>query len=155
MLYLNVDGLTNLAIAEGPVCRFTRVVGGGIESMAAELAAKREVSTPEARGLLFAADLTEAARAEEWGPALADEPVRATAPADPPEGQTETDPAFVPHGVSPASSAPEGEAVPSAPEAPTVPQPDGSGYQEPATADHAAEEQVAYGDGYAGGLRRR
>ena len=27
VLYLNVDGLTNLAIAEGTVCRFTRVVG--------------------------------------------------------------------------------------------------------------------------------
>ena len=99
VLYLNVDGLTNLAIAEGPVCRFTRVVGGGIESMAAELAAKREVSTPEARGLLFAADLTEAARAEEWGLPSPTSP-SATAPADPPEGQTETDPAFVPHGVA-------------------------------------------------------
>ena len=27
VLYLNVDGLTNLAIAEGAICRFTRVVG--------------------------------------------------------------------------------------------------------------------------------
>ena len=27
VLYLNVDGLTNLAIAEGRICRFTRVVG--------------------------------------------------------------------------------------------------------------------------------
>src|SRR5579862_396831 len=28
VLYLNVDGLTNMAIAEGLSCRFTRVVGG-------------------------------------------------------------------------------------------------------------------------------
>jgi len=32
VLYLNVGGLTNMAIAEGTVCRFTRVVGGGLES---------------------------------------------------------------------------------------------------------------------------
>ncbi len=31
VLYLNVDGLTNLAIAEGRICRFTRVVGSGLE----------------------------------------------------------------------------------------------------------------------------
>ena len=37
VLYLNVDGLTNLAIAEGKVCRFTRVVGGGLEAMAVTL----------------------------------------------------------------------------------------------------------------------
>ena len=67
VLYLNVDGLTNLAIAEGPVCRFTRVVGGGIESMAAELAAKREITTPEARALLFAANLAEAAESRRMG----------------------------------------------------------------------------------------
>ena len=34
VLYLNVDGLTNMAIAEGTICRFTRVVGGGLEAMA-------------------------------------------------------------------------------------------------------------------------
>ncbi len=41
VLYLNVDGLTNMAIAEGTICRFTRVVGGGIEAMASELAERR------------------------------------------------------------------------------------------------------------------
>ena len=41
VLYLNVDGLTNLAIAEGTICRFTRVVGGGVEAMASELAVRR------------------------------------------------------------------------------------------------------------------
>ena len=43
VLYLNVDGLTNLAIAEGTICRFTRVVGGGLEGMAAELAERRGI----------------------------------------------------------------------------------------------------------------
>jgi type IV pilus assembly protein PilM len=58
VLYLNVDGLTNLAIAEGTVCRFTRVVGGGVEAMAAELAARREISLTDARALLASVDLS-------------------------------------------------------------------------------------------------
>jgi type IV pilus assembly protein PilM len=66
VLYLNVDGITNLAIAEGPVCRFTRVVGGGIEAMAAELAAKREITVAEARGLLLNAKLEEPGADEDW-----------------------------------------------------------------------------------------
>jgi type IV pilus assembly protein PilM len=57
VLYLNVDGLTNLAIAEGTVCRFTRVVGSGLEGMAVELAERRGIALVEARALLFAADL--------------------------------------------------------------------------------------------------
>jgi type IV pilus assembly protein PilM len=57
VLYLNVDGLTNLAIAEGPVCRFTRVVGSGMEGMAVELAERRGIALVEARELLAAADL--------------------------------------------------------------------------------------------------
>jgi type IV pilus assembly protein PilM len=56
-LYLNVDGLTNLAIAEGTVCRFTRVIGGGVEAMAGELAARREISLGDARALLSTVDL--------------------------------------------------------------------------------------------------
>jgi type IV pilus assembly protein PilM len=62
VLYLNVDGLTNLAIAEGTVCRFTRVVGGGLEGMAVELAERRGIALTEARELLFAADLDAFAR---------------------------------------------------------------------------------------------
>jgi type IV pilus assembly protein PilM len=58
VLYLNVDGLTNLAIAEGTVCRFTRVVGGGVEAMAGELAARREISLTDARTLLASVDLS-------------------------------------------------------------------------------------------------
>ncbi len=49
VLYLNVDGLTNMAIAEGTTCRFTRVVGGGIEAMASELAERRSIPLVEAR----------------------------------------------------------------------------------------------------------
>jgi type IV pilus assembly protein PilM len=58
VLYLNVDGLTNLAIAEGTICHFTRVVGGGVEAMAAELAARREIALTDARALLASVDLS-------------------------------------------------------------------------------------------------
>ena len=58
VLYLNVDGLTNLAIADGSVCLFTRVVGGGLESMAAEIAERRGVPIEEARALIRPVDLS-------------------------------------------------------------------------------------------------
>jgi type IV pilus assembly protein PilM len=58
VLYLNVDGLTNLAIAEGQVCRFTRVVGSGLEGMASEIAERRGVAIAEARALLRTVDLS-------------------------------------------------------------------------------------------------
>jgi type IV pilus assembly protein PilM len=58
VLYLNVDGLTNMAISEGTICRFTRVVGGGIEAMASQLAERRSIPLVEARELLAAFDLT-------------------------------------------------------------------------------------------------
>ncbi|HTW42485.1 MAG TPA: pilus assembly protein PilM [Solirubrobacteraceae bacterium] len=58
VLYLNVDGLTNLAIAEGTVCRFTRVVGTGLEGMASELAERRSIALTDARALLMGVDLT-------------------------------------------------------------------------------------------------
>lgn len=56
-LYLNVGGLTNLAIAEGLACRFTRMVSGGLESIASELAARHSVALPQARELMGEADL--------------------------------------------------------------------------------------------------
>jgi type IV pilus assembly protein PilM len=58
VMYLNVDGLTNVAIAEGTVCRFTRVLGGGLEEMASEIAERRSIPLTDARALLAAFDLT-------------------------------------------------------------------------------------------------
>ena len=57
VLYLNVGGLTNMAIAEGRVCRFTRVVGGGLEAMAVEIAERRGIPLVEARAVLSSYDL--------------------------------------------------------------------------------------------------
>jgi type IV pilus assembly protein PilM len=58
VLYLNVGGLTNMAIAEGTVCRFTRVVGGGLEPIAATIAERRQIPLDEARELLASTELT-------------------------------------------------------------------------------------------------
>ena len=58
VLYLNVDGLANLAIAEGSICRFTRVVGSGLEGMAVELAERRGIALADARVRLLEADMT-------------------------------------------------------------------------------------------------
>jgi type IV pilus assembly protein PilM len=63
VLYLNIGGLTNMAIAEGTVCRFTRVIGGGLESMAADIAERNSIKQVEARELLAAVDLDAAAPA--------------------------------------------------------------------------------------------
>jgi type IV pilus assembly protein PilM len=70
VLYLNVDGLTNVAIAEGTVCRFTRVLGGGIEELASQLAERREIPIEHARGLLADVDLTAPAGEESPSPEL-------------------------------------------------------------------------------------
>ncbi len=78
VLYLNVDGLTNLAIAEGTVCRFTRVIGGGVEGMASELASRRGIALSEARTLLASVDLS-APVAPDPGLALAVEQLPASA----------------------------------------------------------------------------
>ncbi len=69
VLYLNVGGLTNMAIAEGKVCRFTRVVSGGLESMAIEVAERNGVKLAEARELLAAVDLEQAVPAPAIGAA--------------------------------------------------------------------------------------
>ncbi|QEC49378.1 type IV pilus assembly protein PilM [Baekduia soli] len=52
VLYLSVGGLTNLAVAEGTMCLFTRVVGGGLESIAIELAERKGLTLAHARGWL-------------------------------------------------------------------------------------------------------
>jgi type IV pilus assembly protein PilM len=47
-LYVSVGGVTNLALAEGTTCVFTRVIAGGTESLAAELAERRELTLEHA-----------------------------------------------------------------------------------------------------------
>jgi len=57
LVYLSVGGLTNMAVADGITCKFTRVLSGGLESMAENLAARREVPVTVARELLFSVGL--------------------------------------------------------------------------------------------------
>jgi type IV pilus assembly protein PilM len=51
-VYVNVGGITNLAIAEGTTCVFTRVIPYGIESVAGELAERRALTLEHAHGWL-------------------------------------------------------------------------------------------------------
>lgn len=51
--YLAVGGAVNLVVAHGAVCHFTRVVAGGLEAMAAELAERTETSVEVARETIF------------------------------------------------------------------------------------------------------
>ena len=51
-LYISVGGITNLAVAVGTTCVFTRVVAHGTESMAGELAERRELTLEHAHGWL-------------------------------------------------------------------------------------------------------
>lgn len=48
-LFVSVGGLTNLAISDNGVCGFTRVAGGGLESLAVELAERGELTIEHAR----------------------------------------------------------------------------------------------------------
>jgi type IV pilus assembly protein PilM len=51
-LYISVGGMTNLAIANGTTCVFTRVVPYGLESVAGELAERRGLTLEHAHGWL-------------------------------------------------------------------------------------------------------
>jgi type IV pilus assembly protein PilM len=51
-LYISVGGVSNLAVAVGTTCVFTRVVAHGTESMAGELAERRGLTLAHAHGWL-------------------------------------------------------------------------------------------------------
>jgi type IV pilus assembly protein PilM len=52
VLYLSIGGLTNLAVAKGPLCLFTRASGGGLERLAVELAERKQLTLEHSRGWL-------------------------------------------------------------------------------------------------------
>ncbi|MCA1688976.1 MAG: type IV pilus assembly protein PilM, partial [Actinobacteria bacterium] len=54
VLYLAIGGLTNLAVAEGQTCQFTRVIGGGVDQIVAEVAERCAVPLASARKLVVA-----------------------------------------------------------------------------------------------------
>lgn len=59
VLYLNVGGVTNLAVAVGTTCLFTRVIGPGTEGLAVELAERQALSLEAARSWLVQVGLDE------------------------------------------------------------------------------------------------
>jgi len=125
VLYLNVDGLTNLAIAEGTICRFTRVVGSGLEGMASELAERRSIALAEARALLAAVDLRAPAPSERelakpeqdeqgLGSGEDDQPARASGEAEEPmsaEDAEDSERAMGYEELAAVESAPAGQAA--------------------------------------------
>jgi type IV pilus assembly protein PilM len=52
VLYVNAGGLTNLAVASGSQCLFTRVASTGVEGMVTELAERRALTVDHARAWL-------------------------------------------------------------------------------------------------------
>ncbi|HEY1775920.1 MAG TPA: type IV pilus assembly protein PilM [Solirubrobacteraceae bacterium] len=52
VLYLSIGGITNLAIARGATCEFTRVITTGVEHIVAEVAATGGVPLADARRLV-------------------------------------------------------------------------------------------------------
>jgi type IV pilus assembly protein PilM len=52
VLYLALGGLTNLAVAKGTTCLFTRASGGGVEALAVQLAETCALTLDHARGWL-------------------------------------------------------------------------------------------------------
>ena len=137
VLYLNVDGLTNVAIAEGTECRFTRVLGGGIEEIAAELAERRGIPHDHARALLADVDLS---------------PPPADAPQAPAKVASEPDAGADPAGVETAVLAEPAEELMSPDASLTAPQPAGPQAfverhaGEPAHAPEASREELVPSD---------
>jgi type IV pilus assembly protein PilM len=110
VLYLNVGGLTNMAIAEGVVCRFTRVVGGGLESMAGAVAERHHMPLVDARELLAAVDLTAPVAPTQTEPAPSAEPEDGAEPATEELGAVEAEPSERPATEELAAPAPAPEA---------------------------------------------
>ena len=71
--YLNVGGVTNLAIATGATCVFTRVVGAGTESLARELAERRGLTLEHAEAWLVHVGLEQPVEELEGDPEIVGE----------------------------------------------------------------------------------
>jgi type IV pilus assembly protein PilM len=103
VLYLNVDGLTNLAIADGTTCRFTRVVGGGLEAMAAEIAERQSIPLTDARALLYDVDLAAPAAEQALPAPTGPEPAAPSMETEPAVPSEEIEPVVPPE--EPAATA--------------------------------------------------
>jgi type IV pilus assembly protein PilM len=77
VLYLNLAGLTNIALAQGSTCEFTRVLSVGLESLIAQVAERCAISFDAARALLRGVGMQDEAPAvvPAHGEPLAHEPI--------------------------------------------------------------------------------
>jgi len=82
VLYLHVSGLTNLVVARGVSCVFTRVLGTGLEAIATSVAERCSLPIDEARALVFRVGLTDGEPA----------PIPPAVPATPEAGEGVPDP---------------------------------------------------------------
>jgi type IV pilus assembly protein PilM len=57
VVYLSLGGVGNLAVAQGPVCQFTRVLSIGLESIAGDIAERLGISVHDARAMTMRADV--------------------------------------------------------------------------------------------------
>lgn len=69
-LYIAVGGLTNLAVARGTTCSFTRAVGAGLEALTVELAERRSLTLEHSRGWLAHVGLEQPVEHIEGDPAI-------------------------------------------------------------------------------------
>jgi type IV pilus assembly protein PilM len=72
-LYVSVGGMTNLALAEGTTCVFTRVVPGGVEALASALAERRGLTLDHARQWLTHVGLSTPLQSIEGDPEIVEE----------------------------------------------------------------------------------
>lgn len=72
-LYVSIGGVTNLALAEGSTCVFTRVAPGGVEALAAELAERRGLTLEHARQWLTHVGVETPIEAVSGDPEIVDE----------------------------------------------------------------------------------
>ena len=95
VLYLSIGGMTNLAIANGATCEFTRVITNGIDQIVSDVASRCGFPFADARRLIASVSgTTSGARTLSSVPESTEDSVPAEAPAPPPpvaEGATEAE----------------------------------------------------------------
>jgi type IV pilus assembly protein PilM len=70
VLYLAIGGLTNIAVAQGRQCIFTRVSGSGLEGMIVDLAEREQLTLDHSRGWLSHTGLVVPVEAVEGDPKI-------------------------------------------------------------------------------------
>jgi type IV pilus assembly protein PilM len=81
--YLTIDGLSNLAVCEGLMCVFTRMLSPGLEDLAGELADRQAITRVQARELLGRVGLPDPEAAGPLGALGEDSPEGRADSADP------------------------------------------------------------------------